>query len=314
MTDGGSMTDISPSTFTAAGEKVAGLLERAAIPGKPPVAVPGTSPADTAAATLATTMGTRITAASAELAPRGPAMRTAAQSAAAEIQAQDLKNAEDIKRRTALKEGYDKIVQGIPGAGNGAPTPPSIHSGPGVPPPPGFWDNWFTTKDTVNAAVGAGVGAKADFSKYMVDQAMKGPASGAPPSWVKTAFTDIKGSNFTDIKGISSITVKGVSPVGGALAAPFLVWNIADNMREDGNSIWQATAREGGGFLAGAWAGALVGSAIPIPVVGTVTGLVVGGLVGMGAGKFIDKAWEPVGDAVENAAGSVVKALGNLFG
>jgi hypothetical protein len=72
MTDGGSMTDISPSTFTAAGEKVAGLLERAAIPGKPPVAVPGTSPADTAAATLATTMGTRITAASAELAPPRP--------------------------------------------------------------------------------------------------------------------------------------------------------------------------------------------------------------------------------------------------
>jgi hypothetical protein len=131
----------------------------------------------------------------------------------------------------------------------------------------------------------------------MVDQAMKGPASGAPPSWVKTAFTDIKGSTFTDIKGISSITVKGVSPVGGALAAPFLVWNIADNMREDGNSIYQATAREGGGFLAGAAAGALVGTAVGGPV-GTVFGLVIGAAAGMGASKVIDKAWEPAANFI----------------
>ena len=126
---------------------------------------------------------------------------------------------------------------------NGAPTPPEIHAGPGVrESKQGFWDNWFTNKDFAASVADTAIGAKADIPKYMVEQAMKGPASGAPPSWVTTAFSDIKG-------------LKGVSRAGGALAAPFLVWHIADDMREDGNSIYQATAREGGGFLAGAAAG-----------------------------------------------------------
>jgi hypothetical protein len=68
-------------------------------------------------------------------------------------------------------------------------------------------------------------------------------------------------------------------------------------MREDDNSIWQATAREGGGFWAGALAGAGMGTLIGGPV-GTVAGLIFGGFVGMGASKVIDKAWEPAADLV----------------
>jgi phage tail tape-measure protein len=150
--------------------------------------------------------------------------------------------------------------------------------------------------------VGAAIGAKTDLPGEFVKKATENVAKGEPGHWAKTAFSDIKG-------------LKGVSRASGILGAPLVVWQISGAMAEDPTmSIYQATAKEGGGFLAGAAAGALIGSAIPIPVVGTVAGLVAGGVVGVLGGEVIDKAWEPVGDAVEDAAGAVVKGLGGLFG
>jgi hypothetical protein len=288
MSGDGSKTDISPSLFTEAGTTVASSLERAAVAGKPPVAVVGVSPADVVASGLATTMGTHITAASAEMAPRGPKMREASGAAAAEIQAQDVKNAEDIKRRTMLKEGYDNIVKEFPGAAQGAPTPPDIHSGPGVPDAPKqpWWKLDVSADDWAMTGVGTAISAKTDIPGEFVKTATENLAKGEPGHWAKTAFNDIKG-------------LKGVTPASTVLGVPFVVWQISKDMAEDpAMSIYQATAKEGGGFLAGAAAGALIGSAIPIPVVGTVTGLLLGGAIGMGAGEYIDKAWEPAANAV----------------
>ena len=93
----GDETNVDPSMFTFAGQRVAEILQRAAIPVEPPVAGVGPSPVDAAATTVAALIGTHITDASVELAARGPKIRAATRAAVAELQAQDRLNAQQIK-------------------------------------------------------------------------------------------------------------------------------------------------------------------------------------------------------------------------
>ena len=212
------------------------------------------------------------------------------------------KNAQEIKGLSHSQSAIEQLMRTM--TEGGIPKPPDIHSGPGVPDTPKgpWWSLDVSADDWTMGGVGAAIGAKTDLPGEFVKKATENVAKGEPGHWAKTAFSDIKG-------------LKGVSRASGILGAPLVVWQISGAMVEDPTmSIYQATAKEGGGFLAGAAAGALIGSAIPIPVVGTVAGLVAGGVVGVLGGEVIDKAWEPVGDAVEDAAGAVVKALGGLFG
>ena len=116
----GDETNIDPAMFTSAGGRVAEVLERAAVPVAPPVAVAGPSPADAAAANLAALMDEHIGNASTELAPRGPNIREATQAAVAEIQAQDLRNAQQIKGISTSQAAIEQLERGLtgPGAGN----------------------------------------------------------------------------------------------------------------------------------------------------------------------------------------------------
>jgi hypothetical protein len=91
-------TDLSPSSFTEAGDTVARALERGAVPGHAPTAPAGPSPADAAAAALSAAVAARIDAAAARLAPRGPRIRDASTAAAESLAAQDQRNTEAIDR------------------------------------------------------------------------------------------------------------------------------------------------------------------------------------------------------------------------
>lgn len=97
MTNGADETDLTPSTFTHAGDTVAQALERGAIPGHAPIAGAGPSPADAAAAALSAAIAARIAAAAADLAPRGPKIRDASAAAAESLTAQDQRNAQTIE-------------------------------------------------------------------------------------------------------------------------------------------------------------------------------------------------------------------------
>jgi hypothetical protein len=155
-------------------------------------------------------------------------------------------------------------------------------------------DIFPSIEDWAWSGVGTGVAAKTDIPGSFIQEAMKGAAKGEPGHWAKTAFSEV-GPKFLKIR-----------PASGALAAPLLIWNIKHDMMEDAAmSGYQATAKEGGGFLASVVAGAMVGTAVGGPV-GTVVGLGAGLLAGAFASNAIDKAWEP-------AAGAVGKVL-SVFG
>jgi hypothetical protein len=268
-------TSISPSTFTAAGESVASALERAAIPGRPPLPTPGMSPADTAASGLATAMATRISAATTEMAPRGPAMRTAAQSAAAGIQAQDLANSQKIAGVATSQSAIDQLMRGLSEGGAGSPKPPA---------------------DSLLAALSA----RGSITDSAVDDATKGIKSFSDLRW-KDAAPSVEDWAWNGVgAAVSSKTdVPGyfVAKATGVLAAPLLLWNIHHDMETPAMSARQAIAKEGGGFLASAAAGAGIGTLIGGPF-GTVAGLVVGAAVGAVTSNAIDKLWEPSANAI----------------
>lgn len=177
-----------------------------------------------------------------------------------------------------------------------ASTPRSAADGAGVPAGgassgSSFGDYTMTDvfpsiEDWAWSGVGTGVAAKTDIPGAFIEASMKGVAKGEPGHWAKTAFSE---SSWKFLK---------IRPASGVLAAPLLLWNIKHDMMDDpAVSIYQATAKEGGGFLAGAFAGAAAGTLVAGPV-GTVVGLGAGLLAGAFASNAIDKAWEPAADAV----------------
>ncbi len=101
----------------------------------------------------------------------------------------------------------------------------------------------------------------------------------------------------------------GLTRMGGIAGAAMAVPTIIKGVGEDGNSLSEATVREGAGFAAGAVVGGFVGSWIPVPVVGTAIGVAVGGFVGTEVSNFVDEAWEPAADAV----GKAVHGLASVF-
>ncbi len=298
-------TSISPSTFTAAGESVASALERAAIPGRPPLPTPGMSPADTAASGLATAMATRISAATTEMAPRGPAMRTAAQSAAAGIQAQDLANSQKIAGVATSQSAIDQLMRGLSEGGAGSPKPPADSLLAALSARGSITDSavddatkgiksfsdlrWKDAAPSVEDwawnGVGAAVSSKTDVPGYFVAKATENLAKGDPGHWAKSWFSET---------GWKSLKMR---PATGVLAAPLLLWNIHHDMETPAMSARQAIAKEGGGFLASAAAGAGIGTLIGGPF-GTVAGLVVGAAVGAVTSNAIDKLWEPSANAI----------------
>jgi hypothetical protein len=292
-------TSISPSTFTAAGETVAATLERAAIPGRAPLPTPGTSPADTAAAALAAQMGTRITAASAEMAPRGPTMRTASQAAAAEIQAQDLANSQKIKGVSTSQSAIDQLMGNMsagPGTAEGGPPMTSFAAAAGE-----GKDPWWTMSKTDWATTGAGY-ASDYWYRNVESQTRNMIEAGAEKGYAAPN----KVTNYKFSEGQTpGFPLKGLTKFSGVpqwmMAAP----NVLVNHFEEDNTWAKSITREVGGLgtgtLVGVGAGALanalafaaVGSAVP--GVGTVVGFVVGGLAATYGSKATGALWDALG-------------------
>ena len=289
----GDETTIDPSTFTAAGERIADILARAAIPVEPPVAVPGPSPADTAAANLAALMGIHIRAASAELAPRGPKIREATQAAVAEIQAQDLQNAQAIKGVSGSQSAIDTLLRGVAASGPGdAPEVPLFTDPLGVP---------VKATDLAYYAAGAAMDTATGGMKAGVESMIEhGPGEAGPGL------------------GMMLKQWHGFSGFGGVASAPFLGLSIEKDMIS-GDNVFKATTREVTGTAMGTIVGDGAATAAPLvaefaasaltgaefgtvlgPGVGTAIGLVagvaVGGWFAMDMSQKVGEAWEAAGN------------------
>lgn len=103
-------------------QSVAASITQAAQPGQPPVAT-GASPIDAAAAAVAGAVEANIASSSAQLAPRGPDGLAKAQTALAQLKAQDEANAERIRAVPADLQGPQRpassavAMQSAPGPG-----------------------------------------------------------------------------------------------------------------------------------------------------------------------------------------------------
>jgi hypothetical protein len=287
----GSKTDISPSTYTQAGEKVATFLERAAIPGKPPLAVPGPSPADAAATGLATTIGTHITSASTEMAPRGPLMRTASGAAATEIQAQDIaagQKIEGVAKPTAPDWSYNDVA-GATAAGIKAEAKAAVD---------------YNTKQLRNIVLdGAPPGIDGPLSKAnLADNISTGKGLGligkvgGAAANVAEVFDGIK-KGFAQVDG-------GAAPITAAI--------------DQGAHTFGGILAGGVGAEGGAALGGMLGTAlIPIPGVGTAIGAGFGALAGS---LLASDAGKAAGDALAAgvhtfaSAGSFTEAWSSVPG
>lgn len=122
----------------SAAATVAEHLERAAQPGPVPVAS-GASPVDAAAAAVATTVRTKVTAMSAQLAGKGPQIQATAQQAVQALDAQDSDNAAQIGAvkpdPTEERKPTIRPVDNQTGPDDPAPPPNDPHiTGPAAPP------------------------------------------------------------------------------------------------------------------------------------------------------------------------------------
>ena len=272
----GDETNIDPAMFTSAGGRVAEVLERAAVPVASPVAVAGPSPADAAAANLAALMDEHIGNASAELAPRGSNIREATQAAVAEIQAQDLRNAQQIKGISTSQAAIEQLERGLTG--------PGAAEGPKEP------FSWEPTPSDLATGSAAGIaGAAHDYAT--------GKAS-------KLVGPDDPLLNWTRELKVKGAEIPGFTRAGGLLgvatAIPGGIIDYSEAKAAGASTIaavGQAVAREGtgtavglaagglaSGFAADLVAGAAIGSVVP--GAGTAVGLVVGAVVG-GASAFV---------------------------
>jgi hypothetical protein len=103
---------VLPPEMLQAAASAAGTAEKAAAPqpGVVPIAVPG-SPADAAAVTIATGMGTKAADIASGLAGKGPRVQTATQQGVTQMQGQDEQNATEVRQledgvfRTAAAQG-----------------------------------------------------------------------------------------------------------------------------------------------------------------------------------------------------------------
>jgi hypothetical protein len=115
-------THINAQIFTKAGAAVGDSLDRAAQPARVPTAIAGTSPADVAANAVAAAMQVKVTAASAELAPRGPTIRTASTQAAAKFTAIDDQNAARLQAVGEMGQSTIGATTSGPGGAGGVAT------------------------------------------------------------------------------------------------------------------------------------------------------------------------------------------------
>lgn len=289
-------TSIDPWTFTSTGEEIASILETAAKPGTPPVAVPGVSPVDTAAVGLASTMGLNIGAASSEMAPRGPKMRIGSQTAAAEIQAQDLANAQQIKAVSAADQILGNLVSG---------------AGAEQKPTPGTLLEALAAKGGTSAGAAgvAGDAAKAGSGPwpFLVDAATS--SVGDKTDWVLGAGSagtskmadgvagltrSLNPENKWVVKAVEEVKMFGTSMKGSPIGAiPTLAFSgaaFAKDVGTDGMPPVHAFLREGVSIFAGT-----AGSVLPG---GPVTGIAVGNFTA----KVMDTFYE-MGKSVAELGG-----------
>jgi hypothetical protein len=108
---------VMPPEMLQAAASAAATAEKAAAPqpGVVPVAVPG-SPADAAAVTIATGMGTKAADIAGRLAGKGPRVQAATQQGVSQIQGQDEQNAAEVRQLE------DAVFRSAPAAQG--PTPP----------------------------------------------------------------------------------------------------------------------------------------------------------------------------------------------
>jgi hypothetical protein len=108
MSGGGEPVKINPGEVEQTAQGVAGALAQAAEPGPVPTAT-GASPIDGAALAAAGTVIAYVSAASADLAPRGAEVTSAADSALAGLQTADTKNA-----TTLSGVGQQSVIEQLP--------------------------------------------------------------------------------------------------------------------------------------------------------------------------------------------------------